>query len=142
MLNDIYPHKIYQQILVKMTKMKEFKELAHSPTASKRFIWNLNPGNINFRNHVLSHHPPRLPGEGHLTVSRRIGLSLSPHYCTLPNILLGVLLALLNLISSITVTLEGCVLSPSEAEEAGDVKFLSQSHTIGEPGLFSMLVWL
>lgn len=58
-----------------------------------------------------------------------MGLSLSPHYCTLPNILLGVLLALLNLISSITVTLEGCVLSPSEAEEARGCQVpFSESH--------------
>ena len=58
-----------------------------------------------------------------------MGLSLSPHYCTLPDILLGVLLALLNLISSITVTLEGCVLSPSEAEEARGCQVpFSESH--------------
>ena len=58
--------------------MREFKELAYSPTASKRFIWNLNPGNIASGITFLTTIHPRLPGEGQHRISGFMGFPCHP----------------------------------------------------------------
>ena len=57
-----------------MTKMKEFKELAHSPTVSKRFIWNLNPG---IWGETLSSTDSELPPLGNWALKAQ-GLGFAP----------------------------------------------------------------
>ena len=83
--------------------MKEFKELAHSPTVSKRFIWNLNPG---IWGETLSSTDSELPPLGNWALKAQ-GLGFAP--CWTPRKLLSPLHLFKGSMQSTLTVLKVCL---------------------------------